>query len=170
MIVSIPGMASLEELSLQSIAADVPFLLLFVGLSLVLGIFFRRSKLIHVLINTYIALALLSVFPRDWYAFAGEMAKAGTFVLILGGLTAIDRRLFDLHISSSGSDVFWRLIVMSLLVAGMLASILLAFFPQTITKAVMTEHVFFLFVTSPAPFLWLVAPILVLLFVNNRLK
>lgn len=153
----------------SGVSADLSFFFLFAGLSLVLGFFIGRFKLINILINAYIALAFISVLPVTVLGLS-DYAKAAVFVVLLVFLTAIDKRLFDLHISSAGSDLFWRLIVMSLLVAGMLTSILLSLLPAAATGNFVTEHVVLIFASPLASIVWLAAPILILLFINNRLK
>lgn len=153
----------------REMSADFSFFLLFVALSLALGIFFGRFKLINILINAYIALAFISVLPPEAYAVS-EYAQVGIFGVLLVVLTAIDKRLFDLHISNAGSDLFWRLIVMSLLVSGMLASMLLSLLPRTLMHELVTEHVALVFASPLASIIWFSVPILMLLFINNRLK
>lgn len=153
----------------QGMAADLSFFFMFCGLSLAIGVFFGRFKLINILINAYIALAFIAVLPGEIYQ-ASAYAKGSIFLILLILLTAIDKRLFDLHISSAGTDFFWRLIVMSLLVSGMLSSILLSLIPRSVTSDFVSIHIFLIFSSPVASVLWLAAPILMLLFINNRLK
>lgn len=165
------GMPFLENITglSKDVSADLSFFFLFAGLSLALGFFLGRFKLINILINAYIALAFISVLPESFLAVS-DYVKAGVFVLLLIFLTAIDKRLFDLHISSAGSDFFWRLIVMSLLVSGMLTSMLLSLLPQATTSGFVTEHIAAVFASPLASIIWFATPILTLLFINNRLK
>ena len=168
MMAGIPFLENIAGLS-KDASADLSFFFLFAALSLALGFFLGRFKLINILINAYIALAFISVLPESALALS-DYAKPGAFVALLVVLTAIDKRLFDLHISSAGSDLFWRLIVMSLLVSGMLTSLLLSLLPGTVTSGFVTEHVAFVFASPLASIIWFAIPILTLLFINNRLK
>ena len=168
MMAGIPFLESITGLS-KDVSADLSFFLLFTAMSLALGFFLGRFKLINILINAYIALAFISVLPETVLAIS-DYAKSGIFVLLLVFLTAIDKRLFDLHISSAGSDLFWRLIVMSLLVSGMLTSMLLSLLPKTTTSGFVTEHVALVFASPLASIVWFAVPIFALLFINNRLK
>jgi hypothetical protein len=143
MMTGIPFLENITGLS-GDVSADLSFFFLFAALSLALGFFLGRFKLINILINAYIALAFISVLPVTVFAIS-LYAKAIIFALLLIFLTAIDKRLFDLHISSAGSDLFWRLIVMSLLVSGMLTSMLLSLLPRTVTNGFVTEHVALVF-------------------------
>lgn len=153
----------------KNIAGDVSLLLLFIGMSLVFGFVFGRWKLINILINVYIALAFVGVLPESLFTGSSYL-KAGTFIILLIILTAIDKRLFDLHISNAGTDLFWRLIVMSLLVTGMVVSVTLSFLPKVIALGFISPLAYGYFASSGALIFWMVAPLLSLLFINNRLK
>lgn len=153
----------------KNIAGDLSLLLLFVGMSLVFGFIFGRWKLINILINVYITLAFVGVLPESLFV-ASPYIKAGVFVVLLVVLTAIDKRLFDLHISNAGSDFFWRLFVTSLLVTGMIVSALLSFLPKTIALGFISATAYGYFASPGALVFWMVAPLISLLFINNRLK
>jgi len=153
----------------KNIAGDMSLLLLFVGMSLVFGFVFGRWKLINILINTYIALAFVGTIPRD-ILITSPYAKVGIFVILLILLSAIDKRLFDLHISNAGTDFFWRLIVTSILVTGMIVSIILSFLPQKVALGYISVTAFGYFASPTSLIFWMVVPLLFLLFINNRLK
>jgi len=153
----------------KNIAGDMSLLFLFIGMSLAFGFVFGRWKLINILINVYIALAFVGVIPREMFITSVYM-KAGIFIIILVLLTAIDKRLFDLHISNVGSDFFWRLFVMSILVTGMVVSVILSFLPQKIALGYISATAFGYFASPTALIFWMIVPLLSLLFINNRLK
>lgn len=153
----------------KNLAGDLSLLFLFIGMSLLFGFVFGRFKLVNILINVYIALAFIGVFPESWFAFS-VYGKAGAFVLLLILLTAIDKRLFDLHISSAGSDFFWRLFVMSILVTGTVVSATLSFLPKSIALGYISATAYGYFASWWALIFWMVIPLLSLLFINNRLK
>lgn len=153
----------------KNIAGDVSLLLLFVGMSLVFGFVFGRWKLINILINVYIALAFIGVLPANLFAFS-VYGKALLFVMILIMLTAIDKRLFDLHISNAGTDFFWRLFVTSILVTGMIVSAILSFLPKVIALGFISATAYGYFASPGALIFWMATPLLSLLFINNRLK
>ena len=153
----------------KNIAGDMSLLFLFVGMSLVFGFVFGRWKLINILINVYIALAFIGVLPVGMFGIS-PYAKAGVFVLILVVLTAIDDRLFDLHISTAGTDFFWRLFVTSIFVTGMIVSVVLSFLPKAIALGYISAAAYGYFASPAALIFWMVVPLLSLLFINNRLK
>ena len=97
-------------------------------------------------------------------------AKAGLFVVLLTALTMFDERLFDIHITSAGTDFFWRLFVMSVLVTGFFVSTVFSLLPQKVALSYISLPVYGLFATPIAEIVWMAVPLLVLLFINNRLK
>ena len=153
----------------KNLAGDMSLLLLFVGLSLVFGFVFGRWKLINILINVYIALAFIGVLPKAFLEYS-LYAKSGTFLALLILLTAIDDRLFDLHITSAGTDFFWRLFVTSFLVTGMIVSVLLSFLPKATALGYISPIAYGYFASPWALIFWMVMPLVLLLFINNRLK
>lgn len=153
----------------KNLAGDLSLLLLFLGLSLAFGFIFGRWKLVNILINIYIVVALLGVLPQELLAFS-PYAKVGVFLGLLFLLSTIDSRLFDVHIASAGTDFFWRLFVMSILVTGMLVSVTLAFLPKTLALSFISVAAYGYFASPWALISWMVLPLLSLLFINNRLK
>lgn len=153
----------------KNIAGDVSLLFAFIGLSLTLGFVFGRFKLINILINVYISLAFVGVLPESFFSPSVYM-KAGVFLALLIFLTAIDKRLFDLHLSNVGTDFFWRLIVTSILVTGMIVSVILSFLPHKVALGFISATAFSYFASPIALIFWMAVPLLSLLFINNRLK
>lgn len=152
-----------------TLTGDFSLLLLFVGMSLGLGFIFGRFKLVSMLINVYIALALIRAIPEE-YIDSPSMVRAVSFIGLLVFLTFIDKRLFDLHISTAASDFFWRIFVMGILVTGMIVSSVLTFLPRAMALDFISATAYSYFASPIAVFFWLTIPILSLLFINNRLK
>lgn len=155
--------------SLGKSAGDISFLLVFIALSLGVGFLFGRWKLINILINIYIALAFVGVLSAGFLDFS-VYGRLIAFFLLVAFLTAIDTRLFDVHIASAGVDFFWRLFVMSVLVTGFFVSTIFSFLPQKVALSYISLSVYQAFATPLAELIWMAVPLLVLLFINNRLK
>ena len=152
-----------------SLAGDLSLLLLFIGVSIGLGFFLGRSRLILILIDVYMARALMTVFPSDWLSFSPYGGVIAFFVLFIA-LFFIDRRLFDLHISNMGTDFFWRILVMGILVTGLLVSSTLYFLPKKLALDFLSLAVYGYFASAWALTIWMVLPLVGLVFINNRLK
>lgn len=153
----------------KDIASVLSFLLLFVGLSIATGFVFGRNKLVNIFINVYIALAFVSVIPVVVFPDT-PYADAILFAVLLVFLTAVDQHLFDLHIPNASYDIFWRLFVMSVLVIGMIVSVLTSLLPKKAVLALPFPFVLDFFGPPVANILWLSVPIFVLIFMNKRLR
>jgi hypothetical protein len=152
-----------------ALAADLSALLVFVGISMAVGFIVGRWKLINILINAYIALAFVGVVPPEWLAVS-PYARGIVFLGLVVFLTFVDARLFDVHITSAGTDFFWRLFVMSILVVGMLTSILLSFLPRVAVSGFAQGLFLDIFASRYALFFWMTTPLLTLFFINRRLR
>lgn len=153
----------------KNLAGDLSLLFIFIGLSIAVGFIFGRWKLVNILINVYIVVAFISVLPKELLAFS-PYAKVGAFLALLFFLSTVDDRLFDVHITSAGTDFFWRLFVMSILVTGMLVSVTLAFLPKTMALSYISQTAYGYFASPFALIFWMILPLFLLLFINNRLK
>lgn len=153
----------------NNIAGDLSLILLFVGVSLLVGFIFGRWKLVNILINVYIAVALVGVMPDGWFAVS-VYAKAIIFLVLLVLLTMFDERLFDIHITSAGTDFFWRFFVTSFLVTGSVLSSLFSFLPKSTALAWVTPDLYFYIASPWALLFWLVVPIFALFLINTRLR
>jgi hypothetical protein len=152
-----------------SLAGDISLLLLFVGISIGLGFFLGRSRLISILIDLYIARALVTVLPGSWLSFS-PFGGVIVFTLIFVILFLIDRRLFDLHLSNVSTDFFWRILVTGIFVTGLLVSSVLYFLPKKLALSFLSASVYGYFAGATALTFWMIVPLIGLLFINHRLK
>ncbi len=150
-------------------AGFLTFWVAFVGAGIGVGFLFGRGKLGNVFIDVYIALAIsrtLLAFPTlSGLPFAGVTL----FLVVLVFLIGIDQHLFDLHISNAAYDIFWRVLVMGILVTGMTLSALASLLPAQVTGKAFLVPVTTFFGSPLSVVLWLVAPLFVLVFMNRRL-
>jgi hypothetical protein len=155
--------------TLGQIAGDFSIVGILVLVAVAIGFFFGRTKLIALLIDLYIAKAIVSVVPASLVNVPGY-SNAILFAVVLCFLLLVDRYLFDLHLASRGSDFFWRVGIMSLLTVGMFMSIFLSLLPKEVALDFMTKNLYSYFVSDLASFLWLVLPLIALGFMNRRLR
>ncbi len=153
----------------HNLAGDLSFLLLFLALCIGLGVYLGRSRLINVLIYGYVGVALIHVFPQAWFAFS-PYGKAWMFLAILIFLFFVGDYLFDVHISSAGSDFFWRIMVMSFLTIGMVVSIVLTLLPRSAVAGYISNTAYGYFTLPLSQLLWMTIPLFFLLFINKRLR
>ncbi|MDX9913222.1 MAG: hypothetical protein RBS77_01430 [Candidatus Moranbacteria bacterium] len=167
-------MFALEDLFIKFglskiLAGDISFLIFFILISVGFGMFIGRFRLINVLINVYIAIAILTVMPKEIFS-PYSLAALFFFVVAVIVLTMIDSHLFDIHISGSGGSFFWRLFVMSFFEAGLIFSVLISFWDKTMLLKFISIDIYNLFVSQYARIFWMMAPLAVLFFINKKEK
>ncbi|MFA6183822.1 MAG: hypothetical protein WC682_01835 [Parcubacteria group bacterium] len=167
-------MLSIENLFLKFglsdiLARDISFMLLFLLLSIAFGMFIGRFRLINVLINIYIAIAILTVMPKEIFS-PYSLAALFFFVVAVIVLTMVDSHLFDIHISGSGGSFFWRLFVMSFFEAGLIFSVLISFWEKEVLLKFISADIYYLFVSQYARIFWMLVPLAILFFINKKEK
>jgi len=153
----------------SNLAGELSFLVLFFLLSVVFGMLIGRFRLINVLINIYIAVAILTVIPKEIIR-PYSLATLFIFLVTIIALIMVDSHLFDIHIAGSGGSFFWRLFVMSFFEAGLIFSVLLSFWGAKITSDFFSENIYNLFASSYSRIFWMLAPLFVLFFINKKEK
>jgi hypothetical protein len=152
-----------------ALAGDVSLLLIFLAIALAIGFFFGRTKLLSIMIDVYIARVFVAVIPQGWIA-AVSYGDAIIFGIVFVFLFIMDQRLFDIHLSNRGSDFFWRLVVMSILVTGMILSPALSYLPDSLVLSVISETTKSYFTAPLAAVFWMAMPLLMVIFINGKLR
>lgn len=153
----------------ENLAGDISFLIFFLLVSIGFGMFIGRYRLINVLINAYIAIAILTVIPME-ILDPTSLAALFVFVAAVIVLTMIDSHLFDIHISGSGGSFFWRLFVMSFFEAGLIFSVLISFWGRETMLKYISADIYNLFASPYARIFWMLAPLFILFFINKKEK
>lgn len=151
------------------LAKDISFLIFFFIISIAFGMVVGRFRLINVLINVYIAIAILTVMPKEVFSPHSVVALL-FFVVAVIVLTMVDSHLFDIHISGSGGSFFWRLFVMSFFEAGLIFSVLMSFWNEATLLQFISSDIYNLFVSPYARIFWMMAPLFILFFINKKEK
>lgn len=167
-------MFALEDLFIKFglpdiLAKDISFLIFFFIISIAFGMVVGRFRLINVLINVYIAIAILTVMPKEVFSPHSVVALL-FFVVAVIVLTMVDSHLFDIHISGSGGSFFWRLFVMSFFEAGLIFSVLMSFWNEVTLLQFVSSDIYNLFVSQYARIFWMMAPLFILFFINKKEK
>ena len=165
-------MSIFEELFVKfgmtnNLAGDISFLIIFLFISVAFGMLVGRFRLINVLINVYIAIAILTVIPKE---VLEPVSVAALFVFVASViiLTMIDSHLFDIHISGSGGSFFWRLFVMSFFEAGLIFSVLISFWGRVTMLEFISLDIYNIFASVYSRIFWMLAPLVVLFFINKK--
>lgn len=153
----------------SQLAGDISFVLVFIAISLVAGMYLGRTQLVAVLMFEYIATALMTVLPSSLFA-AMPLGRAGVFLAIFLLIFIVGDYVLDIHISSSGSDFLSRVLIMSFLATGMLVSIVFSFLPTSELTRFLSMSSLDYFISPTAQMAWMIVPLVFLLFVNKRLR
>jgi hypothetical protein len=152
----------------EKISGDISLFLVLALVSVGLGMYIGRFRLVNVLINIYIATAILGVIPEKWLS-GSDILQAIYFLVSVVFLTIIGDYLFDIHISNTvPSGFFWRLLVMSFLEMGLAFSIVISLLPKKMVLQYISEGSLVYFASPYAQIFWMIIPLVFLLFLSKR--
>jgi len=147
---------------------DVTLLLALVLVSFVFGMFVGRSRLVTVLINIYVSFAILTVIPRTYLTDYNSAILVFFVLLVL--LTIFGKKIFEISISGSGSDFLWRVFGVSFLEVILMTSIMISLMPKKAALVYVSKTAYDYLAGPNFQFLWMVAPILGILFIHKKLN
>lgn len=151
-----------------SMTQDVTLLLVVVLASFIFGMFIGRYRLVTVLINIYVAFALLHVVPDGYLTTTAAMLLFFFVLLII--LTLFDKKIFEISISGSGPDFLWRVFGVSFLEIALLASITLSVMPKKEALMLVSKNAYFYLASPNAQLFWMALPLLAIFFMHKRLN
>lgn len=151
----------------DTIAGDFSFLLFFIAGSLASGFLLGKTRLITVVVFSYVAFAFSLVLPDTLFAFSpyGRSIVFAGFLLVL---VILGDSILDVHISNPTSTFLGRVLIMGCLASGLVMSLLLFFIPKTLSLQFISPAVYTYFGTQTARILWMAIPLIFLLFINRR--
>lgn len=164
----------LQHVNWSSPTWDLFIVLFFVVTVFLYGISMGRERVIVILVNIYMALAVVTNAPYintlDRTANAGNffafkaLTFLATFVLLF---LLMSRSALARTFAGIAAAKWWQVILFSAFHVGLLVSIILSFLPaETVSHlAPMTRQVF---ASDNGRFFWIVAPILTLAFVKSE--
>lgn len=152
----------------QNMAQDATLLLVVVFASFIFGMFIGRYKLISILVNIYVALAILAAVPAGY--INGYTQTLIVFFATLIILTLVSKRLFEIYISGSGSGFLWRVFAMSFLEVVFLISIVLSILPKKVALEYVSSNSYDYLASPIAQFIWLIIPLAFIFVIHKRLN
>lgn len=146
---------------------------LFFGITVIFyGFLLEKEKIINLLVSSYLALAVATNVPyldklSEVIAKSGLFAfRVSAFILVFIVLFILLSRSSILSSFSGLSGSWWQIILFSFLQVGLLLSIILSFLPQLALNylSIFTKIIF---TSDLAKFLWIVLPIVALIFLGE---
>src|SRR4030043_129811 len=156
---------------------DLFIILFFVVAAFLYGLSLGRDRVIVILVSIYMALAIVNTAPY-LNSFTAEISfdNASIFkVTIFLGIFIIlffllsRSALLNTIAASDSPGRWWQSILFSFFHVGLILSILMSYLPKEIVNNV-SEGMRNLFISDPAKFFWLVAPIIIMVMIRKSKK
>jgi len=158
-----------SKLGLSPQMSQNVMLIIFIALvSFVYGMLLGKHKLMTVLINIYVAFAVVSVIPKGFITDYNQ--KILIFLGILVVMTILDKRFFDISFSGAGSGFLFRVFSMSFLEIVLVLSIIFSFTPAKIALGYISSDAYTYLVTGWAPLIWMAAPLAYMFFIYKKIN
>ncbi len=165
----------LTGLDVNSPSWDLFIFLFFIVATFVYGFTLGRSRIMVLLISTYMAIALIRTAPFLLNTQSVTIGSSPLFIVQITAFIAIMLLIFFFLSNSALRRAFaanevqgkvWQIIAFSVLHAGLLVATVLSFVPLERRDALLgvTKS---LFTTDTALFLWTLAPIIVMMFIRD---
>lgn len=143
-------------------------LLLFVALaSFIYGTLIGRWRLMTVLINIYVAFAVVTVIPAE--IVADYNLKLLIFFILLAGMTLLNKRFFDISFSGSGTNYMLRVFMMSFLEIVLVLSIAFSMVPKKVALGYISANAYTYLITGYAPLVWMALPLIYMFFLYRKM-
>jgi hypothetical protein len=160
---------SLAKMLPTGMAGDITFLLIFIVLAASLGVYIGRSRLVSMILYSFVGVALLLTLANTGVmAFVSPYAKVFMFLGIFLFLFLVGDYVLGFHISQSGSDVFWRTLVLSFLSLGMLTSIVFTLLPKSFLAQYVSPSTYSYFISPFSQIVWMILPLFFLMLTGRR--
>jgi len=149
--------------------------LVFLGVALVYGFSMGKNRLVIVMLGSYLAYFITRAIPWKELTFlkmpAGPDSTVQIFIflaLVLGFFFAIPHSAFksSLRLGGRGRGAWWQILILSILQIGLILALVISFLPIK-TLAVLSPLAKSIFIGGLAQFLWLLLPILAIMFLGG---
>lgn len=152
----------------QKTIQDVMLFLVIAFISFVFGMLVGRYKLITVLINIYVAIALMSVLPAK--LFSDYSYHLILFFVIIVGLTFLGKKMFEVPMFGSGKSFLWRVFAMSFLEVMLMLSAALSIMPKKEALNYISSNSYNYLVSENALIFWMLAPLVFLFIIHKKIS
>lgn len=152
----------------SNLSQDISLLFVLIFVSFVFGMFIGRYKLLTILVNIYISLAVVSAIPKGFLSDYSHNLIAFFTILII--LTLVSKKFFEVSISGAGSGFLWRVFAMSFLEVVLLISITVSMVPEKTALDYVSATSYKYLASDSFRFIWTVAPLMFMFFIQKRLN
>jgi len=147
---------------------DATLLLVIIFTSFVFSMLIGRYKLITILINIYVSLAVLAAVPAGYLTdYTYQLYFFFGLVIVL---TLASKKLFEIYISGSGSGFLWRVFAMSFLEVVLFLSVALSIMPEKTALGYVSKISYGYLASPNAQFIWIIAPLIFILAIHKKMN
>jgi hypothetical protein len=146
---------------------DVMLFLVIALVSFVFGMSIGRFKMITVLINIYVSVALMSVFPESF--FSDYTYRLILFLGLVALLTVLGKKMFEIQLSGSGKGFLWRVFVMSFLEVMLMLSVALSLMPKKVALEYISPTSYSYLVSENFALLWMILPLVFMFLIHKKI-
>jgi len=149
-----------------SLTQDITLLLVIILASFLFGVFIGRSRLMAVLVNIYVSLAIVMAIPASY--LADYSYKILAFLIILVFLTLWGKKIIDVSMGNVGSGFMWKIFALSFLEVVLILSIIVSLTPKKNALQYVSASSYGYLIDDPMKLIWMAAPLIFLFFVHGR--
>jgi hypothetical protein len=149
-----------------SMTQDITLLIVIILASFLFGIFIGRSRLVAVLLNAYVAFAIVSVIPASY--LTSYTYKLLVLLILIVALTLWGKRLFEVSISGIGSGFMWKIFALSFLEVVMILSMVISIIPKKEALIYVSLSSYGYLIADPMKLIWMAAPLVFLMIIQKR--
>ncbi len=175
----LPGM-NFSSLNLSNFSFsgtwDWLIILVFLGVALVFGLSMGRNRLVIVMLGVYFSFLLTRAIPWKQLAFLELKETPDSTVQIFIFLALVIGFYFliphsslrhAMRLGGKGISVWWQILILSILQIGLILAMVIVFLPVKVTTE-LSPFAQIIFVGPLAQFLWILLPILAIMFLRGR--
>ncbi len=152
----------------QKTIQDATLFLVIAFVSFVFGMLIGRYKLITVLINIYVAIALMSVLPAN--LLSDYSYRLVSFFIVIAGLTFFGKKMFEVPVFGSGKSFLWRVFAMSFLEVMLMLSVTLSIAPKKEALSYISSNSYNYLVSENAMIFWMLAPLVFMFVIRKKVS
>jgi hypothetical protein len=149
-----------------NLTQDFSLLVVVAAISLALGLTIGRTRLVAILINTYISFALLLSVPKEYLTDYTQHLLF--FFVLLIALILATKNIFEIIVARSG--YLWRVIVLGFLEVMLVLSITLAIVPKRLALGYVSINAYDYLTIPIYHFVWLALPLAFVILIQKNLN
>ncbi len=147
---------------------DITLFLVVIFFSFIFGMLIGRYKLITILINIYVAMAVMGAVSTK--ILPDYSYRLLLFFAIIISLTILSKKMFELPISTGGKGFFLRVFVMSFLEIMLMLSVVFEIIPKKIAFNYISSNSYGYFTDGNFVLFWTIIPLIFLFAINKKIS